>query len=294
LSDLGVIIVAKDHCGAGGFTCEVGGKERMMARGELPQEGELQLGSVRLPAGTWVRAGFEDRVPVAWVTHQAVPGAGRIWEALSALHPATGLVPFLLGSLSGEPSRPWDSEEFAAPSDPALVGHMDAAEVLAEMWDGEMPSDEEEEEDEYWRQMHAPFSKQFPGLAPTANAPLTSTELNAVLGTLPASRIGLVPAERPADVLPSIGWTPSDQSDALPISTVVRSWEDRFGARLLEVGFAEIRLLATRPPRTLADAQRLAAEQFAFCDECAGQGLHDVPSISEHLLNSPIWTFWWD
>lgn len=45
-------------------------------------------------------------------------------------------------------------------------------------------------------------------------------------------------------VLPLIGWTASDQfADALPVAAVLRSWEDRFGARLLEVGFAEIRLL---------------------------------------------------
>jgi hypothetical protein len=25
-----------------------------------------------------------------------------------------------------------------------------------------------------------------------------------------------------------------------------------------------------------------------------GTGLHDVPSITASLMNSPIWTFWWD
>jgi hypothetical protein len=40
------------------------------------------------------------------------------------------------------------------------------------------------------------------------------------------------------------------------------SWEDRFGARLLEVGFADIKLLAGRPPADLASAQlaRFAAQ----------------------------------
>lgn len=42
------------------------------------------------------------------------------------------------------------------------------------------------------------------------------------------------------------------------------------------------------------DAQHLAAEQFVFCDECAGKGLHDIQAITDHLLSSPIWTFWWD
>jgi uncharacterized protein DUF4253 len=197
--------------------------------------------------------------------------------------------------LHGEPTRPWDHEEFDRPADPAELDHMDAATVLTQMWDGEMPSaEEDEEEDEPWTAMRAPFSKQFPGLAPPEDTPLSREQLGKVLGSLPPKRIGLVPATRPADVLPLIGWTPSDQSDALPIAAVVRSWEDRFGARLLEVGFAEFRLLAGRPPHSLEHAQRIAAEHFAFCDECAGQGLHDIPGITASLMQTPIWTFWWD
>ena len=53
-------------------------------------------------------------------------------------------------------------------------------------------------------------------------------------------------------------------------------------------------LLASRPPRSTRHAQQLAAEQFAFCDECAGKGLRDISEITDHLLTSPIWTFWWD
>jgi hypothetical protein len=96
--------------------------------------------------------------------------------------------------------------------------------------------------------------------------------------------------------LARIGWTGAANRyrTALPVAAVLRSWEDRFGAVLLQVGFAQIRLLVKRPPRTVVAAQLLAAEQYAFCDECAGQGLHDIPSISEHLLKSPTWTFWWD
>jgi Domain of unknown function (DUF4253) len=73
-----------------------------------------------------------------------------------------------------------------------------------------------------------------------------------------------VPAGRPAD--------------ALPIAVVLRSWEDRFGARLLRIGLAEISVLARRPPRTRDSAQHLAAEQWAFCSEFGGTGLHDVPA----------------
>ena len=266
-----------------------------MATGSLPHEGEVRLGTVRLPAGKRVTAGYDAAVPVAWVTHQEVADPGRVWAALSASFPETGLVPFLLGGLHGDATRPWDTEEFHHPCDPAELDQFNAAEVLREMWDGEMPSDEEDEEEGApWAQMRAPFSKHFPGLAAAGDTPLSPGQLDDILGSLPPRRVGLAPAGRPADVLPQIGWTPSDQSDALPIAAVVRSWEDRFGARLLEIGFAEFRLLASRPPRSTRHAQHLAAEQFAFCDECAGKGLRDISKITDHLLTSPIWTFWWD
>jgi hypothetical protein len=70
-------------------------------------------------------------------------------------------------------------------------------------------------------------------------------------------------------VLPLIGWSGAvnRENTALPIAAVLCSWEERFGARLPEVGFAENRLLVA-PPRSYQAAQRLTAEQFAFCDEC--------------------------
>jgi hypothetical protein len=71
---------------------------------------------------------------------------------------------------------------------------------------------------------------------------------------------------------------------------VLRSWEDRFGARLLQVGFAEIRLLAGRPARTIEAAQHVAAEHYAFRDECGTNDLCDVAGITASPLDSPIWT----
>jgi hypothetical protein len=79
------------------------------------------------------------------------------------------------------------------------------------------------------------------------------------------------------------------------LAAVLRSWEDRFGARLLSMGpGAEIRLLVSRPPRSAEAAQRVAVEHYVFADECAGQGLRDISSITASLVNAPIWTFWWD
>ena len=64
------------------------------------------------------------------------------------------------------------------------------------------------------------------------------------------------------------------------------------GARLLEVGSA-IRLLVSRPPRTLEAALPIAAEQVAFSDQAHG-GLYSAGEIARALAGNPFRDFWWD
>jgi hypothetical protein len=111
--------------------------------------------------------------------------------------------------------------------------------------------DWEDDDDQEFRAMIAPFSRDFPGLAPAADQRLAAWEIAQALGSLRPARVGLAAAARPADVLPLIGWDGAVNrwENALPIAAVLRSWEERFGARLQRVGFAEIQLLADRPPR---------------------------------------------
>jgi hypothetical protein len=265
----------------------------------LPDDGELRLGAVTLPAGRRIGAGAGSGGPVAWITGRAVPGAGRAWAALSQAQPDTGLVPFLLSGLDGTTERPWDREEFADPAEVSELGSFDAAACLRDLWADATDGADEEDDAEfeaYLRTRLGPFAGPFPGLAPAQGQPLPPAVLDEVLGALPDARIGLVPAARPADVLPLIGWegVANWHASALPVAAVLRSWEDRFGARLLDVGFAGIRVLAGRPPRTLRAAQHLAAEHVVFCDECGGQGLTQVGRVAAGLLDSPVWTFWWD
>lgn len=53
-----------------------------MVTSPLPEDGELQLGPVRLPAGRRVTP-YERDEPVAWVTRRTVPDPGLVWSALS-------------------------------------------------------------------------------------------------------------------------------------------------------------------------------------------------------------------
>ena len=76
---------------------------------------------------------------------------------------------------------------------------------------------------------------------------------------------------------------------------MLRSWEDRFGARLLSIGpdAAELHLLVQRPPRTEQAAEQIAAEQRAFADESL-EAFDEIPQQARALVNAPIWRFWWD
>ena len=143
--------------------------------------------------------------------------------------------------------------------------------------------------------MLAPFGGRFPGLAPAVEEELDPELMRrAVMQYTRPARIGLVPAARPADILPRIGWAGACNNRTAPeLAAVLRSWEDRFGARLLEVGFADIRLLVSRPPQTLEAAQLIAAEHFAFADD-AHKGPRHVGWIARAIVNNPFWDFWWD
>ena len=121
-------------------------------------------------------------------------------------------------------------------------------------------------------------------------------QIRAAHGGAPEARIALVAAGRPADVLAVIGWgrlVIRAGSPLLPLTAVLRSWEDRFGARLVGVGEDIVRLLVERPPRTPEAAQRLAAEQVVLADDCI-DGDRYVSGIAARLVSAPVWTFWWD
>jgi hypothetical protein len=138
-----------------------------------------------LPAGRRIHAGIGSGAPVACATIEPVPHPGRVWSALSDASADTGLVPFLLASLYEEMSaaldgellrafteaaagterldeagRPWDNDEFDDKADTGELDHIDPAALLADLWQGQMPS---EDEDDELRAERAPFARGFPG-----------------------------------------------------------------------------------------------------------------------------------
>jgi hypothetical protein len=284
----------------------------MVPAAQLPENGEVQVGTLRLPAGCRTHHRFDlgSAAPVAWVTIGSVPDPGAVWAELSDARPSTGLVPFIARSLRGAPHRPWDDGThppdgyFEPPGDLAAIDLIDPEVLLRTRWarQARVPTEEEEPDPWYREQAKAqisPFSGDFSGLAPASAHALDPEQVRAALAGLPPARIGLTVADRPADALAAIGWMPGNWLEGVePVTAVLRSWEDRFGACLLAVGHAEFKLLAGRPPRGLAAAQRVAAEIFALTHEFtsgwARQAFTEVHEIADGLTRSPIWGFWWD
>ncbi|GGV57859.1 hypothetical protein GCM10010245_90970 [Streptomyces spectabilis] len=100
---------------------------------------------------------------------------------------------------------------------------------------------------------------------------------------------GLAPAQRSAA-------DPDEHAAAVSFAAVVRSWEDRFGVRVVGVGFATLHLSVAAPPLCLEDARVLAAEHLAFCPDVLGQAPHPhtLAAYAEHLVDAGAWNFWWD
>ena len=279
----------------------------MVRPGILPGDGPAQIGGVAVPPGTRKYSADDDQL-VAWVTDDPVPDAGARWLSLSAAHAETGLVPVLLKADPPELREPGEAPFFGffhrAPV--ALMDQMRAADVLAAGWDDRValsgPADDGALD---------PYGRRFPGLAPPEGASTSPDALRRVAGALPPAYLGLVPASRPADVPAAVGWSvfgtdfsgpdPLSADFYLPgarslkIGAVLRSWEERYGARLLRLGAdAIVQVLAERPPRTPDSATALAAEHYAFADEVGGTCAESVSAIAARLIDASVWTFWWD
>lgn len=212
-----------------------------MGQTAVPADGERYIDSIPT-AGRQVCT-YHSRTSrleaIAWATDRPERQAGGAWSTLSAEAATTGLQPILLhGMDGGDTARPWDDGEFSDPQDAAAVDQVDAARLLKSWYEAQAPDEEEMEQDEELRGMLAPFGPQFPGLAPALHRELDPELMQRALYQYTGeARIGLVPAPRPADVLALLGWDGAcNHRTSAELSAVLRSWEDRFGARLLEVG----------------------------------------------------------
>jgi hypothetical protein len=239
--------------------------------------------AVPLPPGGTVLS-VDDPAPMLWRSDG--PPTAELVRRLRAEHPRSGLWPLLL---TDEPLELFP--EFMTTPD-----EHDAAFVLAGFWhtitrDGGSADN------------IAPYGPRWPRPAPPGR-PLDDpdTYVDAVTQHWfkhppRADRgLGLVLAPRGADALSAMGWmgAANHENDTAKLSAVLRSWEDRFGVRVIQIDGSALTVSVSAPPGDLDAALHLAAEHFAFCPDNFWQGHpHAIGDLAPLLPQMRLWTFWW-
>ncbi|HEY7484172.1 MAG TPA: DUF4253 domain-containing protein [Streptosporangiaceae bacterium] len=247
--------------------------------------------SVPLPPGSvvWPDPGYRQhrvpRRPALWVSDE--PASPSLWAGVRAEHGRSGLWPVLLD----DSTQPWSAGQIA-PEPVTDIGTYDAGAFMAEVWADRVTADDDLEDLE-------PYGRHCPGLAPAGDL----TDDPDVVADRCAHglrdrglQLGLAVVERGADVLAVMGWQGAINHNPwiAPLSAVLRGWEDRFGVRVVGVGFNTLDLSVAAPPVTTRHALHVAAEHWAFCPDSIFQGPGSLVDYAAQLRGNPTWSFWWD
>jgi len=273
--------------------------------GRVPTARRPRFGSVTLPAGrAWIpeeNYGPPVKRPVAWATDTPTADAFALARTLSNLFPQTGLWPLLWLNTD----RP--AAYCSSLPRPSRIDGSRAETILRRQWRREPPQAE-------WV---APLGTRFPGLAaPTTEQPERFDAFHELRAWQAASarfnpleltpRLMLVPCTRPADAVAAmhlICGLSEGVSNPGEVSSVLRSWERRFGAVLVGAEPGGMTLAVGAPPRSFDRALRIAAEQFAFAPREDAGAPGALGQLARELLGGHppytwsgrrIWTFGWD
>ncbi|MFF7844918.1 DUF4253 domain-containing protein [Streptomyces ossamyceticus] len=230
--------------------------------------------------------------PLLWYADEpAEPGA---WAAVQPARRTAGLLPLLLdvGDGQGGPEE-WE----LMPGEMSYPGDHDPEEVLADLWDTVAPDDATAGGGagaEGWPGLAETAGPDDDGADPDALAAEVADGLLAGRARLKEPRLALVPARRSADIPAAIGWGGplNHENDVARLCAVLRSWEDRFGIRVVALGFDHLTVSVATPPTTEPEARHLAAEHVVFCPGTIREATPDT--YAKTLLGADTWTFWWD
>lgn len=250
--------------------------------GKLPAADARELAGVPLPPGRMVIAQEGTGVPVAWISTDvlAAEHLDGLIQALAAAFPQTGLWPLRAEGLpAGTLGQPWARGEMDGP-EVEIPGPL---EVLTRFDSDEPPAGLD------WDEPAVPAVTALAPATPGPDLPAQRLQSGEPGGLL------LVPVGRPADVPAALGWwggTNYDMTGA-DFSAVLRSWEDRFGAVLVSIGFATMSVQLGRQPVGREQVEALLREHYAFCPDNIDQGL-PAETYRAGLTEWWFWNFWWD
>jgi Domain of unknown function (DUF4253) len=242
--------------------------------------------------------------PVYWVSQRPLADAPAQWSRLQALQDGTGLRPVLLGG-------PSDS---LSPCDRTEIDAVDVETIMVQEWNEFVALRQQAAGGSVWRD-HIPEGvwipedpgppfATWPGLAPPGTRwrdpeavarQVVERRLLPRNFTVNELHIGLVPAARSADIPALMGThLARDYVTVAELSAVLRSWEERFGARV--VGLTDgLYVSVAAPPLAWLHAQHLALEHLLICpDNLTDQPVWTFPSYVDRIHGLDLWRFWWD
>ncbi|MDT7726315.1 MAG: hypothetical protein QOI21_2891 [Actinomycetota bacterium] len=248
----------------------------------IPFRRTSEQAELPVPAGRW-----HERV---WVSEKPMDEPRSFYEFVAA-HQESKLWPVLI-----PPDRrftagrgDWLDDRPRLPPAGGEIAGLDAEAVL-EAWWGEPCCD---------GKCLEPFGAGFPGLARRSTSqrdPLpVAARVGAVVADLEPCRLGLVAADRSADIPALLGWsgTLDTTDDVAAISAVLRSWEDRFGARLVGLGTEDLVLSVAAPPTKIERAMKIAAEHRSFCQRQFNTQPGNLREFAQGLIDREVWRFSW-
>jgi hypothetical protein len=214
--------------------------------------------------------------PVYWVSQQPLADAPQQWARLQALQDRTGLRPLLLGG-------PDDS---LSPCDRSEIDGLDAEPILMREWNHFVELRRQAARHTTWRdeipasvwipEDPGPPFAAWPGLARPGShgrdpdAVAREVVARRLLPRMPyfdRVHVGLVPATRSADIPALMGTeVATNHLRVAELSAVLRSWEDRFGARVVAVTDG-LYLSVAAPPLEWEHAEHLALEHLLICPD---------------------------
>jgi uncharacterized protein DUF4253 len=283
-----------------------------------------------LPPGRFL----PDGSPTMWQSDEAVADVLDLWDRCERSAVATGVWPVVSGLFGYGPIYPQRLRKPADIGAVDLESELEATwrALRASQATGFDPTgypedlDDVEEliesERERWEHGWPPY-EEWPGLAPAApgSGPdaaevhrqvlthilevhrqvLTHipevhrqvlTHIRRARGGLGGGYLALVRAGRPADIPAVMAWDAEAPHEFL--SALLRSWDDRFGARVVGFEGATIHVSVARPPATAAHASLVAMEHMLLGDDNHPPGGLNFADYAESLVGERHWFFWWD
>lgn len=233
--------------------------------------------------------------PLCWISAE-VPSP-QLLAAARADYRRTGLFPVLVcdnDEMYGERC----TVGVLSPEPQGNIAGWDSADIMRRIWNGLVQADDEFGP-AYDSETLAPFGDTFPGPAAPGGLLadpdiLANQQVRHYIDE--DTRLALVPTRRGADVLTVLGWSGAANHLSLTsaLSSVVRSWEDRFGARVIRLGPDRLDISVSAPPHEPSQAAIVAAEHWTFCPDSVLGEWETLRDYAQHIQGRRIWSFWWE